>query len=131
MYREDKNTGLSSTFRIIDGKFELVGGVVKCQDNMRMLLAFANWFRYYYQDFCVNLFFMLQKPTSFISTFKTVTLGHFIDAAKKYAPFINVARANIFYSNQQRKELSLGIEYSYVLDDENNQKQLFVEIINP
>ena len=115
-YRTEKNKGLPTSFNLKDGRFELIGGAVKCQDNMRMLLAFGNWFRYYYQDFCVNLMWLYQKPTSWIGEFKVIFLGQFIASAKKYAGFINIKKANVFYDATERTELLIGIEYTYTIE---------------
>lgn len=129
-YRSDLNTGLSTSFQLTStGAFGLIGGPVKCQDNIMMLLAFGGWFRFYYEDFCVNLWWMIEKPSSFIQTFKTLVLGQFVIAAQKYAGFISIQKSNIFYNPVNRKELTIGIEYTYTLQP--NSKQQYVQVLNP
>lgn len=129
LYRKDKNTGLPTNFTLNSGKFQLVGGTEKCQDNMRMLMYFMGWFRYYHADFCVNIFWFLQKPTSFLTVYKNIFLGQFIDAAMKYAPFIEIKKANIFYDNtgSDRKNLVIGVEYVYAIERDKPYK--FVQIL--
>jgi hypothetical protein len=123
-YNESSNTGLMTTFKIVNGKFEMKGGVVKCQDNLRMLIVFGGWFRLMRPDFCVNLYWLLQKPASWLKTFKVVILGRFQIAAEKYAPFVRIQKSDIFYDTADRKEVNIGIEYTYSLDKTNTPKQI-------
>lgn len=129
MFVEDKNVGLMSSFNIVNGKFELTGGVVKCQDNVRMLIAFGGWFRLMKPDFCVNLFWLIGKPTSWVATFKTVILGRFSIAAQKYATFIKIQKANVFSNPANRKEITIGIEYTYTLDQTSIPNQYIQTLI--
>lgn len=129
-YVQSKNRGLPTNFTIVNGKFGLTGGVVKCQDNIRMLIIFGGWFRLMLPDFCVNLYWLLNKPTSWLLVFKTVILGRFILAAEKYAPFIKVQKSNIYYegTGSERKEVTIGIEYTYSLDRTDTPQQLIQKI---
>lgn len=119
-YRTDQNKGLSSSFVLVNGRFELTGGELKAQDNMRVLLSFSGWFRDYYQDFCVDLYWLMQKPTSFVQIYKTIIISRFKTSAEKYIPFIKVAKCNIFNSTVNRKEVQVGVEFAYVLNKEEN-----------
>jgi hypothetical protein len=128
MYRSDKNKGLPTTFQLQNGRFGLLGGPLKCQDNMRMLVAFGNWFRYGYMDFCVNLTWLLQKSTNFILTFKIVTLGQFMRAAEKYCQFIQIKKANVSNHPDDRKRVDISIEYTNSLEPDS--KYQYTEILN-
>lgn len=119
-YRQGQNKGLSSSFILENGRFQLTGGETKAQDNMRVLLAFSGWYREYYQDFCVDLFWLLQKPSSFVEIYKTIIISRFKTAAEKYIPFIKIAKCNIFNNANNRKEAMVAVEFAYVLDKEEN-----------
>jgi hypothetical protein len=128
-YRTDLNTGLPSNFVIdANGRFGLVGGTDKVQDNISVLLAFSSWYRIYYTDFCVDIAWLLQKPTSMIQTFKTLLLGKFIASAEKYIPYLKVVKMNTIYSVQQRKEFQVSIEYMYNLATSTTLQ--FTKIVN-
>lgn len=128
-YRQDANVGLTTNFNLVDGKFQLVGGEAKCQDNMRMIMYFVGWFRLAVPDYPVNMVWLLQKPASYINTFKNVYLNQFIDVARKYAPNISVQKSNINYSpnGDNRRQLEIAIEYIYKIQPKETFQ--FIQII--
>ena len=89
---------------------------MKAQDNMRVLLAYSGWYREYYQDFCVDISWLVQKPTSMIQLYKSLILGNFIKSAQKYLSFVRIVKMNTYYDYRSRKEFSVGIEYMYNID---------------
>lgn len=115
-YNEEKNVGLPYKFTLEDGKFKLIGGELKVQDNISMTLGFMGFFRTYFEDFVPDVLWLLQKPTSIIQSFKTLILGRFVRSLGKYSTNLKVEKINIQYEYTDRKTFGVAIQWTYALD---------------
>lgn len=122
-FRSADNVGLPFRFTLNEtNAFRLIGGEVKCQDNVWGMIRFSDHYRTYYQDFCPNVLVMLQKPTSYIESFKVLVLGRIQKSMGKYLTFITCRGINIEYDYLNRKALGIGIDYSYKLAPTNTYR---------
>jgi hypothetical protein len=119
-----RNTGLPTNFFLVDGKFNLVGGTAKVDDNMRMLVGFMGWFRLFTPDFVTNLYWLYQKDTSFINRFKSMARMKFLESAQKYAPFADVTAMDLPILPSNRREMFVDITYTYTLDKEQISRSI-------
>lgn len=121
MARASDNTGLPFRFVLNETfAFRLVGGEEKAQDNITGMLSFIGHFRIYYHDFCPDVLWTIQRPTSMLETFKTLILGRFLKASRKYLVFVQIDDINIEYDYRDRKAFAFGVGYSFKLNPTDN-----------
>lgn len=126
---EDQNKGLPMKFQLRDGKFELIGGRAKVDDNVSMLLAFVGWFRFYTQDYVIDAYRFIQNTTSYLFQFKNVLRLKIMDIGRKYAPFCNFYAVDIPIDYNNRKETTIYIQFQYKLknvDDYQTIKKIVI-----
>jgi hypothetical protein len=117
MIDESKNTGLTSNFSITpNGAFMLQGGVPKAEDNVTVLVAFIGFKRVYYQDFCIDILWLMQAAVSTVIQYKAYIGAMFSTTFRKYCPFLTLIGAVPTYSPEiGRKEIGISVVYNYNL----------------
>jgi hypothetical protein len=106
------NTGLTMDFLLENGKFKLVGGNSKVQKNVLFFTTFFSWFRVYIPDYAPNIFPFIQKPVSFVQSFRTLLLGKISESFEKHIPNCKIEAVNTEYSSTARKTYGITITYS-------------------
>jgi len=119
--------GLPYNFVLTAGKFTLTEGESKVQINLWTFMKFMNWFRVYKEDYCIDSMFLLQKPISFIDTYKTFFLAKLTSSLKKYLPELAVRSLNMY--NSKSKSIQIAIEYTTKISD-NVEPSYSVTFIN-
>jgi len=127
-YRKDKNTGLPAKFQLNNGRFQLVGGTEKVNDNIYFFFRFHSWWRIYANDFIPEILWLLQKPIAIISQLKTLILGNISLSFRKYIQFATLDQIAIHYEQTDRKTFGIAIEYTYDLEPAQTEK--IVEYLN-
>lgn len=112
---ENQNKGLPTRFQLVDGKFQLIGGTKKVDDNVSMLLSFIGWYRIFTQDYVIDAYQFFQNTTSYIYQFKNILRLRVMDIGKKYVPFANFHAVDIPVDYTNRKETTLHIQFQYKL----------------
>ena len=115
--------GLSCKFVLKDGGFLLTDGVGKSRDNIWFYCIF-NKFRIYTSDFGANLVSLVQKPIAMLFTNKTLIVGRLQRGIQKYVPGVSIRSIDIGYLNDDRKNLSMLIEYETVKEDNSVVKDV-------
>lgn len=110
-----QNKGLPMMFQLSNGKFELIGGKDKVDDNVSMLLAFVGWFRIYTQDYVINAYKFFQNTSTYLFQFKNILRLQILDIGKKYVPFANFTAVDVPINYENRKETAIYIEFKYKL----------------
>lgn len=113
---EDRNKGLPSNFQLVNGKFQLIGGRPKIDDNVRMVVCFFGWFRYFTPDFVVNFYKFYQQTTSYVNQYKNVFRLRTLQAVEKYIPFAEFYTVDVTSDYGDRKKLNIFFQYRYRLD---------------
>jgi len=117
--------GLPTKIQLENGKFKLMSGEDKADDNMNMFMSFFGFFRLYTEDFAVNTLFLYSKNLAIIRKRRAMLALALKDAA---ATFIKSTRVNsvVFTENMTKgnKELNLDIVYSYNLMTKNKSKRV-------
>lgn len=117
LYTDTLNVGLPARFTLDHGKFKLIGGTQKADDNLWMFLDFEGHSRIYYEDFVPSFMRLIQRPTSYINNMKVSILGGLYVAFRKYLIYLTIEKSNIEYdlSKSDRKEFYLLFQYRYNL----------------
>ena len=110
--------GLSHNFNLKQGKFVLTGGQNKLKDSLFFLLLFDTIPRIYQADFAPKVMWLIQKPMSYVDTYKILLLGRLKKIVQKYVSDIKIDSIDII-SNRSRGEKSydLSVNYSYTGDE--------------
>ena len=131
---DNQNKGLPTRFQIIDGKFQLMGGKAKVDDNIAMLLCFVGWFRIFKQDYVINAYQLYQNTTSFLYYFKNILRLKIMDIGARYVPFAKFNAVDIPINYTDRKRTEIMIEFTYNLKnvekDEGGNLQVVKKLIN-
>jgi hypothetical protein len=114
-----KNTGLPSNFRLVNGKFETIGGKPKVDDNLRMLIGFSSHFRVFTPGYIIGIYRFYQNTTNFIFSYKNVFRLRILEAARKYIPYGDFRSVDIPIDYSKRKEIAVLINYRYRLEKED------------
>lgn len=112
---DSQNKGLPSRFQLTGGKFELIGGKKKVDDNVLLLLDFVGWFRLYTQDYIIDVYQFFQNTTSYLFQFKNILRLRVMDIGKKYVPFASFYAVDVPIDYSNRKETALNIQFKYRL----------------
>ena len=116
---EDQNKGLPTNFRLDStGKFLLVGGKEKVDDNMTMFLAFFGLFRLHTSDYVIHVSRFVNKTTSYLFRFKNILRLKMLLAGKNYIPFAKIHAIDIPLNYQDRKKSTLYVQFRYNLKNE-------------
>ncbi len=108
------NRGLSHRFYIKDGKFSLSEGATKAKDCVFFIILFDAIPRIYYPEIASKLLFLKQKPSSFITLYKTLLLGRLRDILLKYVNNISLIALDIIsYRANGEKKVEIRIDYIY------------------
>lgn len=125
LYTETLNTGLPSTFTLESGAFRLIGGTMKADDNLLMMLNFEGGERVYFEDFPPSFMKLLQRPTSFVNAMKVSILGGMYASFRKYLVYLTMQKSNIVYDpSVDRKQYSLIFQYKYNLQPDTSAVQV-------
>lgn len=108
--------GLPSRFYLTKGRFTLVSGAEKSNDNIWFYCIFDK-IRVYCRDFGGNFITLVQKPISQLVANKTIYLGTLQKGIKKYVPRVNVNSIDIGYIGNERKVYNIKIDYSVLRED--------------
>ncbi len=121
--------GLSCRFNLENGKFVLSGGTDKTKDNLLFLASFNYVTKVYDPDFNLGVSTLLQKPTSYLNTYKPLLLGLIKRVVLKYVPNIELLNIDIQYQlgSPERKYL-LVINYKYKFS-QNDAEETIVTFI--
>lgn len=113
---EKQNKGLPSRFYLNNGKFVLVGGKKKVDDNMAMFLSFVGWFRYFTQDYVINVYAFFQNTTSYLQQFKNTLRLRILEVGSRYIPFADIRAVDIPVNYAgDRKATTVFMQYKYRL----------------
>ena len=126
---ESQNLGLPTHFQLVEGKITLTGGDRKVDNNLRMFLNFAGWFRIFKQDYCIDVYSFYQTTTSHIYQFRNVFRLKVLDAAEKHIPFAKMHSADLVSDASTRKEATLFLQYRYNLKAATNEVQTIKKIV--
>lgn len=110
------DTGLSHKFTLSAGKLAFGSGQEKAQDDLGFYLGFIGWFRTYTEDYPPDVLNLVQKPTTAINQYKTLTLGKLQQSLRLYVPLIKVNSLDFTPIPGDRLSWALGITFSYPLD---------------
>lgn len=129
---ESQNKGLPTRFNLVGGKFELVGGTKKVDDNVSMLLCFVGWFRIFKQDYVIDAYQLYQNTTSFLYYFKNIIRLKILDIGKRYVPFAKFSAVDIPNNYMDRKRTEILVEFRYNLKsvDDADNVQVIKKLIN-
>lgn len=119
---DNQNKGLPTRFKITDGKFELLGGKDKVEDNVAMLLCFVGWFRIFKQDYVINAYQLYQNTTTFLYYFKNILRLKIMDIGARYVPFAKFTAVDIPINYTDRKRTEILIEFSYNLSNVDKEQ---------
>lgn len=111
------NMGLPSRFSLQDGKFMLVGGVDKVDDNVGMFLGFVGWFRLYKQFYCIDAYQFYQNTTNYLFKYKNILRLRIMQVGETSVPFARFTAVDIPINYQDRKSTTIYINFSYNLRD--------------
>ena len=114
------NKGLHTRFKIIDGKFGLIGGKYNVDDNVSMLSDFIGWFRIFKQDYVIDVYRFYQNTTNHLNKFKNIFKYKVMAVGKDYVPFANFYAVDIVPNSINRKEVEMIIQFRYNLKDETS-----------
>ena len=114
---ENQNKGLPTRFNIVDGKFQLLGGKAKVEDNVAMLLCFVGWFRIFKQGYVINAYQLYQNTTSFLYYFKNILRLKIMDIGARYVPYAKFSAVDIPINYTDRKRTEIVIEFEYNLSN--------------
>lgn len=117
--------GLPSRFNIVNGKFELVGGIEKSKDALWFYFIF-DLIRVYVSDFGANIGLLLQKPTSQITLSKTLILASLKGGIRKYVPSVELNNIDIGYFQDDRKTLRMQVDFTTVVETEKIEGVIFL-----
>lgn len=126
---DSQNKGLPTHFQLVDGRITLSGGDAKVDDNLRMFLHFAGWFRLFKQDYCMDVHSFIQATTSYVYRYRNVLRLKIMDSAEKHIPFAKLHSADLVVNNLNRKETSLFMQYKYNLKASTNEIQTIKKIL--
>lgn len=118
------NTGLPTRFALQDGKFLLIGGTEKVDDNISMLLSFVGWFRFYLQDYVINAYKFYQGTSNYLFKYKNVLRLKILDIGNRYVPFAKFNAVDIPVDYNDRKSATLMINFSYNLRSVQRQQTI-------
>jgi hypothetical protein len=104
------NLGLDYTTPLKEGKFLLYGGVEKVQKNVWFFMSFIGWFRVYYEDYVPDILPLVQKPISYIQTFKVLILGRLKATVVKYLP--DIALNSLDFGIKDRNSVVFVLDYT-------------------
>ena len=114
---DTQNKGLPTRFSIVNGKFALLGGKEKVDDNVSMLLSFVGWFRLFTQDYVINAYSFFQNTTSYLYRFKNILRLRVLSIGRRYVPFADFQSVDLSLNYRNRKETALYARYGYNLRD--------------
>jgi len=118
------NKGLPTHFKLENGRFALVGGTDKVDDNISMLLAFIGGFRLYTQDYVIDAYRFYQNTTNYLFKYKNIIRLKILDLGNRYVPFANFNAVDLPIDYGDRKSTSIYINFSYKLKNVNEQKTI-------
>ena len=108
------NKGLSHRFTLRNGSFVLSEGSKKVKDSVFFILLFDAIPRVYYPDVSSKLLFLKQKPSSFISTYKTLILGRLRNIISKYVKNVSIVSLDLIsYRAKGEKSVEIRVDYIY------------------
>jgi hypothetical protein len=124
MVDDSKNMGIPTYLPLVGGKFVFVGGEKKASDNVAMVLAFNNWWRVYYQDFCADTLWLVQAPISKVIILKKYLSSMFDRIFSKYVPFVNHGVTLPTYNpSEDRKKIDITTIYTFNLEGADSETQ--------
>lgn len=115
------------TYSILkDGKISFEEGSDKIDKSIYFFFNFSNYRRVYKPHFSPDLMWLLQKPSSRFTQFKTLILGSLKKKLLQVVPFVTVKSMQmIFYKTE--KQYSFNLEYTFEEQkDEIQQLVIFV-----
>lgn len=118
------NLGLPTRFQLQNGKFLLVGGTPKVDDNVSMLLAFVGWYRLYTQDYVIDAYRFYQNTTNYLFKYKNIIRLKILDIGVRYVPFAKFTAVDIPIDFTDRKSTSIQINFSYKLRNVQQQRTI-------
>lgn len=116
---DNYNRGLPTNFELVDGKFNLVGGTSKVDDNVSMLLNFVGWYRFYKQDYVINAYRFYQNTSNYLLKYKNTLRLSVLDIGEKYVPFANFVAVDLPINPTDRKSTTLHISFMYNIPSDN------------
>lgn len=128
MVDASKNMGLPTRFRLEGGKFGMLGGKPKVDDNCSMFLEFTDWFRIFKQDYVMGVGRFIQNTTTFLHRYKNIFKLQTLNAGRKYIPFANLYAVDIPTNYSNRKEATIYLEYHYKLEG-TREKQTIKKVV--
>lgn len=115
-----ENNGLSTRFELVNGSFRLMSGENKVDDNMSMFLNFIGWFRFFKQDYSLNIHRFYQSNTNNLFKYKNILRLSVSQLGVKHIPFATINAVDIPIDYNDRKRAGLYISYKYNLKDVDN-----------
>ena len=108
--------GLPCRLQLKEGRLALIDGVEKSRDGIWFYCIFDK-FRIYASDFGTNFVSLVQKPIAYLIMNKTIILGTLKKGIQKYVPNVEVKNIDIGYTNKDRRNYSMMIEYDSVQEN--------------
>jgi hypothetical protein len=108
--------GLSYKFQIKNGKFEMTGGGQKASDNVSLVMNYTFLRMNYYPDFNPGTAWLIQKPVSYLFSFRTLILARVKASIEKYVIDTKVNGMNIVQVNQDRKNYAVYANFTHTED---------------
>jgi hypothetical protein len=124
MIDKKQNMGLPTRFSLESGKFAMNGGKEKVDDNVKMFLAFVDWFRFFKQDYIIDAHRFIQNTSTFLYRYKNIFKLKTLSAGRKYVPFAEIYAVDMPMNFADRKEANIFIEYRYRLDGTREQQTI-------
>ena len=110
-----QNMGLPSHFQLTNGRFTLIGGTDKVDDNIAVYMNFIGWFRFFLPDFILNVNSFLQNTTNFLNKYKNIVRLNCLEIGAKYFPFCSFYSVDFPVDYTDRKNVTMYIQYQYKL----------------
>ena len=113
------------TYSILhDGKIGFEEGSTKIDKSIHFFFTFSASRRVYKPDFTPNLLWLLQKPSSHFTQFKTLLLGNLKKKLLKFVPFVRVESLQMIF-HKREKQYSFNLDY-FFLEQKDDIQQLVI-----
>lgn len=108
----EKNNGLPTNWLLEDGKFKLISGGDKVDDNMTLLMSFVGWFRIFLEDFAIRGHWLFERNKYLVNKYKNTFRLQVIHIFKKYIQFAVLDDIDLPIT---KKDIRFDVSFKYNL----------------
>ena len=128
------NKGLPTNFKLDNGKFQLIGGEDKVDDDVYFFMSFFGFFRIFTEDFTNNVYVLFQRNFNEVRRRKGLLLSNIIDSFAKYIQNAVLEQSDIgvekvLYGTRE-KGVGITLQYRPYLNKVSQSKVVkFIKIL--